>query len=94
MEQNLGIVVDRDRMAKLEQLTRDFPADHYKLMAVLKSQLLSGNKPGAKKMIQAYIPDVRLAWWVQLVLWPFVAVVRIIGGIVNVLRPVGRLGKL
>lgn len=94
MEQNLGIVVDHDRMAKLEQMTCGFPVDHYKLITLLKSQLLSGNKSRAKRLIQECIPDVRLSWWVQVVLWPFVAVARVIGGIVNLLRPVGRLGKL
>jgi hypothetical protein len=94
MHDTYGVVDDHDRLAQLDALTARFPVDHFKLTMLLKSQLLSGNRSAAKKMIREYIPDVRLAWWVQVVLWPVVAVVRIIGFVVSFLRPVGRLGKL
>jgi hypothetical protein len=94
MEQNLGVVVDRPRMKQLEEWAREFPVSHHKLMALLKSQLMSGNKPTAKRLIKESIPDVRLAWWVQVALWPLVATVRVVGYVVGFLRPIGRLGKL
>ena len=94
MNEQCGVIADSKRMRQLEAVTEPFPVDRLKLMILLKSQIMSGNKPGAKEVIMAYVPDVKYAWWVQVGLWPLVATARLIGVVIDFLRPIGRFGKL
>jgi len=98
MEAQFGVVADSEKMQQLDELTVAFPVDHYKLMVLLKSQLLSGNKTTAKKLIMKSIPDVRFRWWIKLIFWPVIFVLRLLGftfGLIwRVLKPLWRLGSL
>jgi len=75
-------VYSTEQLEEVRRISRDWNVDDDKLMALLRSQVLSGNNKGALKIIDI-IPDRRMKLLpliiTTILLWPF----RLLGNIIG-----------